>query len=158
MPLGNNAGTDGLEQDVRHAVVVEVARALDLPIRTGVERADTADERRLRAVHFPHGNRAVVVLPNEIVHAVAVEVADALDLPFGTGIERADRTDERRVAAAVHFPHRRLAVVVLKDDVGKAVTIEVAAALDVPAREPTGRERTRLGDDVGGVVVTVHHP
>ena len=92
-----------------------------------------------------------------IVLAVTVEVADALDLPVGTWIKRTDGTDKGGVGVGVHQPHRSLAVIVLEDDVGVAVTVEVAAALDVPAGERARCEWTDLGVHLAAIA-TVHQP
>ena len=156
VPFGDE--TSGLlPEDVVLAVVVEIAGALDLPVRTGVERTNSADKRGVGPVHQPHRGLAVGVLPDQIVLAITVEVADALDLPVGTWIERTDGTDKGGVGVGVHQPHRSLAVIMLQDDIGVAVTVEVAAALDVPAGEPARRERADLGVDLAAIA-TVHQP
>ena len=75
------------------------------------------------AVHLPHRDLALGVLPEDVGLAVAVEVAGVGDVPIGA--DRADRGVGGDVVA-VHLPHRDLAAVVVQQDVGLAVAAEVA--------------------------------
>ena len=64
-----------------------------------------------------------------------------------------DRRHRQTWRCAVHQPHRGSAIIALPDDVGLAVAVEVAGALDVP-----GRPRVRAdGADKRGVGA-VHQP
>src|SRR5262249_10828720 len=157
----HESGALALPKNVGLAIVVEVADALDLPIDAGVERTDATDELGADAViaHQPHGGlAAALALPDDIRVAIAVEIADALDLPVGAGIEPPDAAFERRLRRRAHQPQRGLPVVVLPDHVGDAVAVEVASALDVPARERAGRERPDGVEHLRAGVGAIHQP
>ena len=71
---------------------------------------------------------AVVVLPEDVGLAVAVEVAGAVRHASSAPDWTADHWRPATRVSAVHQPDRRRAVVVLPQDVGLAVAVEVAAA------------------------------
>src|ERR1700712_4510914 len=91
------------------------------------------------AVHLPHRDLALAVLPEDVGLAVAAEVRDVGHVPVG--YNRSDRGVGGNMVA-VHLPHRNLAAVVVQEDVGLAVIAEVADAIDMPAR---GGHRTLRG-------------
>src|SRR5689334_21687878 len=79
-----------------------------------------------------------------------VEVAGPLDVPGGTGIAEAAAA---HYTGAVERPDRRLAIVVLPQDVGFAVAVEIPGPDDVPARP--GIAEAGAGD--GGRPVGLPH-
>src|SRR5262249_15777825 len=129
-------------EDVRLAVIVEIARGDDAP--------GQADEGRIDAVLPQHGGTpgqaplahepdlglaGLRVVPDDVAERVAVHVVGADD--------RVRRADERRTAVLVqdgrasldaiagHQPDLHLAVLlVVPEDVGTAIAVEIPAADD----------------------------
>src|SRR6185295_3484763 len=130
---------------------------LYLPVEARVQgRGDEGDARLGGAVHVPDRDRArrALVTPHEVGLAVAVEVANAHDAPGEPGCgPRSDGrgADSRRT---VHEPDRDNAgrTLVTPHEVGLAVTVEVANALDLPG----DGDGTR-GDERGARLHAVVH-
>src|SRR5205807_2204282 len=75
-PLRDRAVLRIVDQDVRSAVAVEVARTGNGPARTDSEGGDSFRLRELAVLHQPLPNRAVVsIIDQDVRSAVAVEVA-----------------------------------------------------------------------------------
>ncbi len=74
-------------------------------------------------------------------------------MPIRSRIERAGGADRHHIGA-VHGPDHGRAVVVLPQDVGLAVAVEVAGALDLPARPRIERADGADGG-AGGAVAAI---
>src|SRR6267378_1886166 len=66
-------------QDVAHAVAVEVAAALDVPVAG--DDAEVDRSLQMSAADLPDEGVAVVVAPEDVAGEIGVEVAGVLDVP-----------------------------------------------------------------------------
>ena len=141
-----------LQQNVVHAVAVEVARADDG--EACGEGVEIGPRHGAVALGEPASGEACVVLEDNVVSSVAVEVADGGDLPFVA--EALEVVPARLFAAGEEAPHR--AVDVAEEKIRLAVAVEVAEAEDLgiavelahglPARNAAGVVGDPRADDV----------
>jgi hypothetical protein len=92
----------------------------------GSNRSDRSIRGNVVAVHLPHRDLALGVLPQDVGFAVAAEVADGGDVPVGT--DRSDRSVGSNMVA-IHLPHRDLAAIAVQENVGFAASAEVSFGL-----------------------------
>ena len=113
------------------------------------------DQAGAGGVHEPGHDGAVVVLPQDVGVTIAVEVAAAFDVPGGPRVGPDHGAADRTGTSGVDEPGHDGAVIILPQDVGVIVAVEVTAALDVPGGPRVGPDR-RLefgnGDATGSPV------
>src|SRR5688572_9207957 len=87
---------------------------------------------RQNAVHEPHDDRAVRVLPDNVRLRVVVYVHDPRDTPDrrdGLAVEKQCAAQE---AGTVHEPHDQIAVLVAEEQIRLAIVVEVGDASHAP--------------------------
>src|SRR5882672_6251384 len=152
------AGYVVVPQDVGLAISVKVADPYDAPVEIRYRTEDGLAQNR-GAVHEPDRDLAGgAVAPQDVGLAVSIEVADSRDAPVEIRY-RSEVGSATRNRGAVHEPDRvRAGRVVMPQDVGLAVPVEIAT--HDRARERRHRDRDGgpggiVGDGVGGAHAVV---
>src|SRR5882672_2957972 len=153
------AGGAVAPQDVGLAVPIEVADSRDAPVEIRCRSEVGSATRNRGAVHEPDRVRAgYVVVPQDVGLAISVEVADSRDAPVEIRY-RSEVGSATRNRGAVHEPDRvRAGRVVMPQDVGLAVPVEIAThdrARGRRHRDRDGGPGGIVGDGVGGAHAVV---
>src|SRR5882672_3732176 len=152
------AGYVVVPQDVGLAISVKVADPYDAPVEIRYRTEDGLAQNR-GAVHEPDRDLAGgAVAPQDVGLAVSIEVADSRDAPVEIRY-RSEVGSATRNRGAVHEPDRvRAGRVVMPQDVGLAVPVEIAThdrARGRRHRDRDGGPGGIVGDGVGGAHAVV---
>ena len=143
-PVRDLTGDLILPDEIGLAVTIEITAADDLPVRVNAQAVIQITAARLsHSVHQPVRElTGGLILPDDIGFAVAVEITDADDFPVRVnGLRRYSENRRWTDVSSVHQPVRELTGgLILPDEIGFAVSVEIADADDLPVRV-NGRRR-----------------
>src|SRR5262249_4482907 len=132
-----------MHQDIAGAVVVEVARAVDLPVSATYRQRWGGRHRNVVHHQVPQRHRSITAIDpvlQDVAGSIPTEVADGVHLPvrpvYPDGGGRLHRV-------VVHYQHLKLSragceVVPMLQDVAGAIVVEVADAVHDPIHSAHG--------------------
>src|SRR5215813_2025348 len=126
-----------------HDMPIEVAARIEVWVDIFLHHKGRRPSSRLKVGPYRTGT-VVFVLKNEIGASVVVHVPHGGDMPTGPGVlGDIELTDRGCAIRTTHLPNRDRAVVVLENDIGSGVAVDIAHPLHVPCRPDVLQVRLR---------------